>query len=468
MHHYKMSPRLLAFSVLAAVASAKQSGGYSLFLSLSITLTMGLDTTLPVSEVLWFPEAPAEYVGSPSIAACPIDGSLVASHDNFGRTASFGGAQRSFDGGVTWTSAPPAAGLPSLYWATLFTRPLDNRTYAFGVTGDNSRGPAQIAIAASSDCGVSWTAASSLSSGNVGFSTGPTPVISAGGRLWRAFERNDGPDWPGSYTSLVMSAAANASDLLEPSAWTLSGGLPFSSVASKVPSSWQHPSVSSNFGWLEGNVVEPPDGSLGVSILLRVNSAPAANKAALLSLAEPNGVPVFVSWVDFPGGMSKFTVRRDAASGSYVTLSNYVNDAKGLEALVSLPPTCGPLTNASALGVSKTLSCCSISQAEACTPPPAACAWCHANARNVLVLSESKDLINWRVVGEPLLSDDTGIPAWSSELFTGFQYVDWLFSGADILAVIRAGYRGANAYHNSNRILFSRVKNWALHGELKR
>lgn len=37
---------------------------------------------------------------------------------------------------------------------------------------------------------------------------------------------------------------------------------------------------------------------------------------------------------------------------------------------------------------------------------------------------------------------------------------DWHFRGADILYVVRAGYRGANSMHNSNRVLFSRLRDW--------
>lgn len=37
---------------------------------------------------------------------------------------------------------------------------------------------------------------------------------------------------------------------------------------------------------------------------------------------------------------------------------------------------------------------------------------------------------------------------------------DWHFSGSDILYIIRSSYRGANSYHNSNRILYARLKRW--------
>ncbi len=40
---------------------------------------------------------------------------------------------------------------------------------------------------------------------------------------------------------------------------------------------------------------------------------------------------------------------------------------------------------------------------------------------------------------------------------------DWHFNGTDIMYVIRAGYRGAESMHNSNRVLFSRLRDWQQH-----
>ena len=95
-----------------------------------------------------------------------------------------------------------------------------------------------------------------------------------------------------------------------------------------------------------------------------------------------------------------------------------------------------------------------------------------------------------------VLDDDTGFTYADSLRYTGFHYVvrvhvyscmrqahkskgsyvhgctvshgaclsspvqDWHFNSTDILFLIRAGYRGANSMHNSNRVLFSRLQNW--------
>jgi hypothetical protein len=141
-----------------------------------------------------------------------------------------------------------------------------------------------------------------------------------------------------------------------------------------------------------------------------------------------------------------------------VTLSNLVNNSSA--ALVSAPPTCDGATPPRPALTAAPLPCCSTAQQEACAPAPAACLWCHAISFNVLTLAVSTNLTSWRVAGAPVLHDDTGVPAWASELFTGLQYVDWQFDGGDLIALVRAAYRGANAYHNSNRVLFTRVAGW--------
>ena len=83
-------------------------------------------------------------------------------------------------------------------------------------------------------------------------------------------------------------------------------------------------------------------------------------------------------------------------------------------------------------------------------------------ARNVLVFASSTDAVNgeW-IVCDALLYDDTGLEYVDSVRLTGFQYVDWIFDGADILYAVRASYRGSNTYHNANRLAVKRIRNYA-------
>jgi hypothetical protein len=388
------------------------------------------------------------------------NGSLLASHDTFGPALSHATrtafTRRSDDNGKTWVLG---GAVPNMYWATLFTRPGDAATYIMGTSNDNAipGSPAQMVLAATSDCGGTWTASVFLTNSSVAYSTGPTPVVLKDGRLWRGFEHNLG-SWGTGYAVVAASADAKATNLLDPAAWTVSGGLLWANVSQYVPPSWGNPNVTSSYGWLEGNAVLPANASQpGIMMVLRVNSIPAANKAALLRLDGPTATPAFLGWIDpFPGGMSKFTIRQDAVTGLFVTLSNNIEDDA-----VTAPPLCAPgpaSWGAPIAPPDRPLGCCSVDTARNCGST-IGCWWCHSMARNNLTLSVSTNLTHWTVVAT-VMADDTGFAQWQSQLNTGFQYVDWQFDGDDLIAVVRAGYRGAECYHNSNRELFQRLVGW--------
>ena len=79
--------------------------------------------------------------------------------------------------------------------------------------------------------------------------------------------------------------------------------------------------------------------------------------------------------------------------------------------------------------------------------------------RNVMSLTVSDDLWNWRLV-KTLMRDDTGLNPEDSIALTGFQYVDWQFDGDDLIYVVRTAYRGARNFHDSNQIVFRRLANF--------
>lgn len=416
------------------------------------------DSTLDVTQIVSSqPESLGIYVGSPSLITLP-SGDLLASHDFFGPGAgNLIGITRTFisRGGGPFVASGNATGL---YWATLFTRANDTGVYLLGTSGDE-RSKGQITIARSGDDGATW-ATSVLVTDAKPFSTGPTPVLLSGGRLWRAFEHNIGA-WGSGYASVVISADANAPDLSDPNAWTRSGELSFASVLHLVPSNWSDApapyTVTPNYGWLEGNAVERDDGQAGIFIVLRVNSPPAANKAALLELAGAAATPVFIKWIEpFYGGNSKFSIKRDPASGLYVALVSAVVEP----AAVTLPPSCGPVSLRMIGNRSAPLPCCGFLEACNAEPTNATCVWCHANSRNQLSLAVAKGVGGpWSLAAE-ILYDDTGLPQFLSEMNTGFQYADFIFVEGDIVASVRSGYRGSNNFHNSNRHLLKVISNW--------
>lgn len=126
----------------------------------------------------------------------------------------------------------------------------------------------------------------------------------------------------------------------------------------------------------------------------------------------------FAEIIDFPGGMTKFTIRRDSRTGLYLTLANNNTDPR------------------------------------------------FSGQRNVLSLCSSKDLRHWehRLT---LLEDDmksTGtvdLRGWEESVrVTGFQYVDWQFDGDDIIYAVRMAYDGAHNFHDANRLTFHKLSDY--------
>jgi hypothetical protein len=232
------------------------------------------------------------------------------------------------------------------------------------------------------------------------------PVLEHHGRLYRAFEDCTPCEWGRGFRAGIISAPADA-ELLDAASWTMSNTLPFDHAW--VPADWLNP------GWLEGNVVAAPDGAL-VNIL-RVNSEPQVNRAAITTVHDAGKRLSFdpaQGFIDVPGGMTKFTIRRDPASGHYLTLCN---------------PTLAP-------GV--------------------------VYQRNVLALSVSADLRQWHC-GTVLLVDDSALSPEESLHRTGFQYADWQFDGDDLLYLVRTAYDGAHNFHDANRITFHRLARFREH-----
>ena len=352
------------------------------------------------------------YLGSPSLVRLET-GDLLATHDYFGpgcprnheNEEHLTSVYRSRDEGASWVNVTHIAGA---YWSTLFVH--SGAVYLLGT----SQQYGSIVIRRSDDGGNTWThprdgRSGWLFAGGVyhnppNYHCAPVPVLRHAGRLYRAFEDCDPCEWPRGFQSCVISASED-SDLLNAASWTMSNKLRFD--PGWVPAEWGNLDAP---GWLEGNVVATPDGPL-VNIL-RLHSAPRVGLAAVVDVLEEGRRVEFdpaTGFIEFPGGMSKFTIRRDPVTGLYLTLANNNTD-------------------------------------------PA-----RPGQRNVLCLNVSEDLRHWeqRAV---LLEDDSGLPWGDSVRLTGFQYVDWQFDGEDLIYLVRTAYDGAHNYHDSNRITFHRVE----------
>ncbi len=369
------------------------------------------------SEVKYQPQESKAYLGSPSLVRLP-DGAIIAGHDYFGALCDTTGETvlssiyRSEDDGATWANITHLVGA---FWGTLFLH--NNALYHISI----SREYGDVLIRRSNDGGFTWTVPGCARTGllfpggkgrelpNWHFG-GATPVFVHNGRIYKAVENFVCPEgmegWNAAYfRARVISAPVDA-DLLNAASWTMSNEVPFDAAAFDDPEL----AVPGHNGWLEGSVTVDPQGKL-VSIMRIQLQRP--NKAAILSLSDDGKELAFdyrSGLVEFIGGHSRFTVRRDERTGLYFTLTNEVGDA-------------------------------------------------HPWSRNCLVLAASDDLRNWRKL-ETLMTDDSGLEPEESHRLTGFQYPDWQFDGDDIIYLVRMGYRGAHNYHDSNRIGFCKIQNF--------
>ena len=241
------------------------------------------------------------------------------------------------------------------------------------------------------------------------FHCAPMPVLVHNGRLWRAMETAHGPilQWGKRYGAMVMSAPVDA-DLLKSSSWTTTNFVTYDSTY-----------LNGNFtGWLEGNAVVAPNGDIWN--MLRVDDKTTHDeKAAIVKISADGKKASFdpsTGFIPFAGGSKKFAVRYDEKSRRYWTLSNII-PKEFREQFPERNP---------------------------------------ASFRNTLALMSSADLLNWQTHQIILQHPDV--------LKHGFQYVDWLFEGKDMIVASRTAYHdGKNDAHNNhdaNFLTFHRIKNF--------
>jgi len=353
------------------------------------------------------PASTQQYIGSPSIAILP-NGDYVASHDLFGpKSSEFVQAitrvYRSADKGRTWTQVSEIQGA---FWSSLFV----NHGTLYLLGPDRHHGT--VLIRRSDDGGNTWTRPTGTEDGLLlkgMFHCAPMPVIEHNGRLWRGMETAHGPnlEWGKRYGAMMMSASVDA-DLLKASSWTTSNSLLYDSTY-----------LSGNFtGWLEGNAVVTPDG--GIVDILRVDDRTThEEKAAMVRISADGTAASFdpsTGFIPFPGGSKKFAIRFDEKSDRYWTLSNIIP-----ESFRKRYPKRNP-----------------------------------ASFRNTLALMSSADLLNWQVHEVILQHPDV--------INHGFQYVDWLVEGDDLIIASRTAYDDgkevANNNHDANFLTFHRIKDF--------
>lgn len=156
--------------------------------------------------------------------------------------------------------------------------------------------------------------------------------------------------------------------------------------------------------WREGNPVVAPGGKMVNFIRYDIESG---DVAAILPLSADRKRLSFdpeKDLIDFPGGACKFTIRFDEGSRMYWTITS-------------------PQKN-----------------------PPA--------YRNVLVLMSSHDLRHWTI--------KTTLHRHYDRMQHGWQYIDWVFDGDDIIYVSRTGWDGSHSAHDANFLTYHRIPQFRL------
>lgn len=364
-------------------------------------------TQVPGVVVTHSPASSGQYIGSPSIAILS-NGNYVVSHDFFGpksteHTSAVSRIFGSIDKGKTWRQL---AEIDGQFWSKLFVH--QNNLYLFGT----NRHHGNTIIRKSTDGGSTWTNPSDENKGLLKageYHCAPVPLVVYNDRLWRAMEDAAGPpkQWGKRYSAFMMSIPLDADPMIAGN-WISSNLMRYDSTY-----------LDNHFnGWLEGNAVLGTDGNI-VDILRVDDRTTLEEKVAFVHISPDGRTATFDRNADFkpfPGGSKKFTIRYDLKSNLYWTISNYIPDQ--------------------------------VKAANAGKSP--------ASLRNTQALFSSADLTNWKL-HEILLSHPDPVKH-------GFQYVDWLFDGKDILFLSRTAYDdgldGAHNNHDANFLTFHRVKNF--------
>ncbi len=328
------------------------------------------------------------------------NGTYVVSHDVFGKDSTRD-QTFVFESHDRGANWKQISEIQGQWWSTLFV----HRTNLFliGATRENGF----LGVRRSSDGGKTWTKPKDENSGLLlsdgRYHCAPVPVIVHQGRIWRAMEAVVGDTGWGKHFQAFMMSAPDDADLLKRESWTFSNRI-------ARETNWLNGSFD---GWLEGNAVVLPNGQM--TDILRVACTNYPERAAIIRVSADGTKATFDptnDFIEFPGGAKKFTIRFDEKSKRYWSLANPVP-----EKFQTGQPD---------------------------------------RTRNTLALVSSSDCRNWRVDKILFQHPDTK--------FHGYQYVDWLFEGNDLIAVIRTAhdddFGGANSFHNSNYITFYRVKNF--------
>lgn len=224
------------------------------------------------------------------------------------------------------------------------------------------------------------------------------PILEYNNRIWTAIEMGS---WNlGGHACGYISASG---DITIKENWIISEFVPYNK-------NWPGTAVGPSSGCIEGNILIKPDGQMIDFLRYGIDACEPNNGKALymkIDKSQPGSTPEFGKVVDFHGNHSKFSIKYDNKTSKYWTI---------------------------------------VSKADSKKP----------KRRNELELMSSEDIDTWTV--EKTLLDYECNGRHEDSIQVGFQYVDFIFSGDEILYVSRTALNGALNYHDSNCITFHKVK----------
>ena len=227
----------------------------------------------------------------------------------------------------------------------------------------------------------------------------PQNVLHYKGRIYETLEWGS---WTcGYHAPMVMSAAEDA-DLMDAASWHFTPPL-------KYDPNWPGVASGPSTGNIEGTLAVAPDGRL-LNIMRYDTSKTEPNYGLILAFEvnteEPDAPLTYSHSIEFPANLSKFMIQFDKVSGLYYSIASRITEPDKIR------------------------------------------------ARNLLSLMVSKDLRHWDVAMD-LLDYRCCDPQE-----VGFQYVDFMFEGDDILYLCRTAMNGAHNYHDANYQTFHRIRNF--------
>ncbi len=290
------------------------------------------------------------------------------------------------------------------FWSGLFWH--NDTLYLMGTSSQYGH----LIIHRSDDKGLTWTEPIDQNTGLIrqhtpdkGYHTSAVSLVTNNGRIYRPIEIARRDGGWGKFEAMVFSAPENA-NLLKAQSW-------ITTTSMAVDTAWG----TEYRTWLEGGAVISPEGK--VLNILRVDNRDE-EMAAIMHVSDDAKTVSFNperDFISFPGGCKRFVIRYDDLSNRYWSLSNWIPE------------------EFEGHNVERT--------------------------RNTLALISSPDLRNW-TVHRVILQDDNIDKS-------GFQYVDWLVDGSDMIFVSRTSFFDGEEYadnqHNSNFITFHRIANFRNH-----